>query len=293
MFINLYSRKFTVYLASTSADMEDARQELAEVLDNAGIAIVDAEGGLTSGGDDSRLNDSLIALQSTDCSIHILGESDIYTSGADGYNTPAGEQFRCAQRLCGERFKMFVWNPSEIANSQYITDIRRDIVENTIYSDKPSSIVFVEDIRNIMNVKQTESRRHEPTDIFFLYNELDSDTATGIYNMLRDFLKVQRLGISMSSDVDYNTYITEQLADSKIGVVYYNFAGDWAVSFARQIWKDSGGNSSQTPILIVGNSNHAKIEDLAVLKDIMQSSVNEQLRIPLDIKVFLDKQLKK
>ena len=50
MFINLYSRKFTVYLASTSADMEDARQELAEVLDNAGIAIVDAEGGLTSGG---------------------------------------------------------------------------------------------------------------------------------------------------------------------------------------------------------------------------------------------------
>ena len=293
MFINLYSRKFTVYLASTSADMEDARQELAEVLDNAGIAIVDAEGGLTSGGDGSRLNDSLIALQSTDCSIHILGESDIYTSGADGYNTPAGEQFRCAQRLCGKRFKMFVWNPSEIANSQYITDIRRDIVENTIYSDKPSSIVFVEDIRNIMNVKQTESRRHEPTDIFFLYNELDSDTATGIYNMLRDFLKVQRLGISMSSDVDYNTYITEQLADSKIGVVYYNFAGDWAVSFARQIWKDSGGNSSQTPILIVGNSNHAKIEDLAVLKDIMQSSVNEQLRIPLDIKVFLDKQLKK
>ena len=39
-----------MYLASTSADMEDARQELAEVLDNAGIAIVDAEGGLTSGG---------------------------------------------------------------------------------------------------------------------------------------------------------------------------------------------------------------------------------------------------
>ena len=188
---------------------------------------------------------------------------------------------------------MFVWNPLCIDNSQYITDIRRDIVENTIYSDKQSPIVFVEDIRYIMNVRQTESRRHEPTDIFFLYNELDSDTATGIYNMLRDFLQVSRLGISMSSDMDYNTYITEQLADSKIGVVYYNYAADWAVSFARQIWKDSGGNSSHTPILVVGNSNHAKMEDLAVLQDIMQSSVNDQLRIPLDIKVFLDKQYQK
>lgn len=234
-----------------------------------------------------------LAIQSADCSIHILGNTDIYTLDSEGYDSPAGEQFRCAQAKCNEQFKMFVWNPLCIDNSQYITDIRRDIVENTIYSDKQSPIVFVEDIRNIMNVRQTESRRHEPTDIFFLYNELDSDTATGIYNMLRDFLQVSRLGISMSSDMDYNTYITEQLADSKIGVVYYNYAADWAVSFARQIWKDSGGNSSHTPILVVGNSNHAKMEDLAVLQDIMQSSVNDQLRIPLDIKVFLDKQYQK
>ena len=281
MFVNLYKRKFTVFLSAVTDDMADARRVLGKVLDNAGIAVVDAEVGAET------------AIQSADCSIHILGKTDIYTPGAAGYDTSAGEQFRCAQSKCNEQFKMFVWNPSGILNAQYITDIRRDIVENTVYSDKESPIVFVEDIRNIMNVRQTESRRHEPTDIFFLYNELDSDTATGIYNMLRDFLQVSRLGISMSSDMDYNTYITEQLADSKIGVVYYNYAADWAVSFARQIWKDSGGNSSHTPILVVGNSNHAKVEDLAVLQDIMQSSINEQLRIPLDIKVFLDKQYQK
>ncbi|MBQ4408028.1 MAG: hypothetical protein II852_13605 [Bacteroidales bacterium] len=291
MFVNLYKRKFTVFLSAVTDDMADVRRVLGKVLDNAGIAVVDAEGGSTSGGGDgSRLE---LAIQSADCSIHILGNTDIYTLDSEGYDSPAGEQFRCAKAKCNELFKMFVWNPLCIDNSQYITDIRRDIVENTIYSDKQSPIVFVEDIRNIMNVRQTESRRHEPTDIFFLYNELDSDTATGIYNMLRDFLQVSRLGISMSSDMDYNTYITEQLADSKIGVVYYNYAADWAVSFARQIWKDSGGNSSHTPILVVGNSNHAKMEDLAVLQDIMQSSVNDQLRIPLDIKVFLDKQYQK
>ena len=276
MFINLYSRKFTTFIADVSADMVALRGELIDVINNAGIAIVDS-------------------IDDADCSIHILGEIDIYTTGAAGYNTSAGNQFRSAKAKCGDQFKMFVWNPAANINNSnsYITNIRRDIVENTVYSDRESPIVFVEDIRNIMNVKQTEVRRHEPADIFFLYNELDNDTATGIYNMLRDFLNVSKLGISMSSEVDYSTYISEQLADSKIGVVYYNFAGDWAVSFARQIWKESGGNSSHTPILIVGNSSHAKIEDLAVLKGIMPTAINEQLRIPLDIKVFLDKQYQK
>ena len=276
MFINLYSRKFSVFLASVSADMEDTRRELSDVLDNAGIAIEED-------------------IQTADCSIHILGAVDIYTSGAEGYNTPAGEQFRCAKDKCGEQFKMFVWNPAADTSStkSYINKIRRDIIENTVYSGKQSPIIFVEDIRNIMNVKQSESRRHEPTDIFFLHNELDNDTATGIYNMLRDFLGVQRLGISMSSDVDYNTYISEQLADSKVGIVYYNYAGDWAVSFARQIWKDSGGSSSGTPLAVIGNSDHATQDELSVLKGFMECNVDDQLRIPLDIKVFLDKNYQK
>jgi hypothetical protein len=65
------------------------------------------------------------------------------------------------------------------------------------------------------------------------------------------------------------------------------------VSFARQIWKDSGGSSSRTPLLVVGNNSHAKIEDLSVLSNIIECSVNDKRRIPLDIKVFLDKTLKK
>ncbi len=283
MFINLYNKMFTVFLAAVSPDMDDTRQELTFVLENAGIKSIDGKG-LPADKID-------LALQSADCSIHVLGKSDIYTHDGDGYNTPAGVQFRAAKNLCNDSFKMLVWNPSgdDSNASSYINNIRREIIENTFYTDKQSPIVFVEDIRNIMNIKQSESRHHEPTDIFFLYNELDNDTAIGVYSMLKDFQQVQKLGISMSSDVDYNTYISDQLAESKIGVVYYNYAGDWAVPFARQIWKDSGGNSSKTPLYITGNSEHAKKEELSVFKGIMDCTVTEQLRIPLDIKVFLDK----
>jgi hypothetical protein len=141
-----------------------------------------------------------------------------------------------------------------------------------------------------MNVKQEASAKSEPSDIFFMYNELDGETAVGIFNMLRDVQKVTKLPLSMASDLDYNTYICEQLSNSKIGVVYYNYAGDWAVSFARQIWKDTGGNSSKTPLLIAGNSEHADPKEQKVFSGIMACTIDEQLRIPLDIKVFLDKQ---
>ena len=276
MLLNLYKRKFKVFLADVSPDMSEWRGRLSRVLGNAGISVV-------------------ANLQAADCSVHLLGKTDIYSESGDGYNTPAGSQFRAAKTLCGKNFKMFVWNPSDTlgADSQYINDIRRDIVENTVYSDRPSPIIFVEDIRNIMNVKQQENRRHEPTDIFFLYNELDRDSAIGIFNMLKDFQKVQKLGVSLSSGIDYNSFVLSQLAESKIGVVYYDSAGDWAVSFARQIWKDSGGNSSRTPLLVAGNSAHAKKEDLSVLKNIVECAIDEQRRIPLDIKVFLDKNIKK
>jgi len=283
MLINLYSRKFTVFLAATSPDMKDARQELEYVLNNAGIKSVDGEQ-LSAENIDA-------AIQAADCSVHVLGGTDIYSPTGEGYDTPAGVQFRAAKKMCNKDFKMLIWNPTVSINSphSYINNIRREIVENTFYSDKPSPIVFVEDIRYIMNVKQSEIHKLEPTDIFFLYNELDNDTANGVYNMLKDFQSVEKLGISMSSDIDYNTYIANQLAESKIGVVYYNYAGDWAVPFARQIWKDSGGNSSKTPLYITGNSDHAKEEELSVFKGIMDCTITEQQRIPLDIKVFLDK----
>jgi hypothetical protein len=185
---------------------------------------------------------------------------------------------------------MFVWNPRGAGNTApYINKIRRTIEENIIYIDKPSAIVFVEDIRNIMTVKQSVNQDTVESDIFFLYNDLDKDTAYDICTMLKDLQTVTKLGVSMTSEVDYNTYIHQQLAVSKIGVVYYNYAGDWAASFARQVWKDTGGDSAVTPLFVVGNIEHAKPEQLEIFKGIMECAIDEQMRIPLDIKMFLDK----
>ena len=150
MFINLYNQSIKVFFADSSADMEDTREELR----------VD--------GRDVPSKELLDAMQQTDCSVHLLGKTDIFEEGTD--SSLAGTQYHAAKNLCSDRFKMFVWNPRGRENrSKYINVIRRDIEENIIYSDRPSPIVFVEDIRNIMTVKQSAVQETVASDIFFLY----------------------------------------------------------------------------------------------------------------------------
>ena len=92
----------------------------------------------------------------------------------------------------------------------------------------------------------------------------------------------------MSDETDYGSFIKQQLSDSKIGVVYYNFASDWAVPFARQVWKDNGGQGGKVPLFVAGNQEHISYEDLKVLKGVMECSVNDKSIIPLDLKIFYD-----
>ena len=112
MVINLYNNKFAVFLAAVSPDMEETRQELIYVLQNAGINPVDGQ---------TVADDSLDeTLQAADCSIHLLGASDIYSEDGAGFDTPAGKQFRRAKQLCGKDFKMLIWNPAGVINAQNV-----------------------------------------------------------------------------------------------------------------------------------------------------------------------------
>lgn len=284
MDIGLFSQPIKVFLADVSDDVAAKREKLLAVLRNARMQVEVA---------DKDADDEAVGAQmkSCDCSVHILGNVDIYNPDGGGYDTAAGSQYRVAKAIQGDNFKMFVWNPSGVIGqaNQYVNDIRRGIVENTVYSSKPSPIVFVEELRGIMSVRSKMQQQIEKKDVFFIYNDLDRNTSNDILNMLEDVLSVAKLSISMNSDTDYTEYIKNQLPGCKIGVIYYDYAGDWALSFARQIWKDNGGKSGRTPLFIVGNSKHATAESLKSFKGIMEPDVNEISLIPLDIKVFFDK----
>ena len=284
MFLELLNQDIKVFLADVTSDMTNTRHNLSNVLQRAGIEVVVPNDKATA--DEIRRQ-----IDACDCTIHLLGVLNFYNESGAGYDSSAGLQYRIARAIKKDGFKMFFWNPSGLVNSRnlYVNNIRRDIVENTIYSATTSEIVFVEELRTIMSVKPKPVTDLRAADIYFIYNDLDKETAGEILSMLSDLQTVKGLSINMSFATEYNDIISGQLSQCKIGVVYYDYAEDWAVSFARQIWKDNGGRGSVVPLFLAANKNHAQEKELNVLKGIMEYSISDKSVIPLDIKIFYDK----
>lgn len=285
MFLSLYNQKIKVFLADATDDVAGARTALGTVLRRAGIDVVYPEAGSVYGKQESEMIDGC------DCSVHVLGSQNIYEADGEGYDTSAGRHYRMAAGIRKEGFRMFLWNPSGIIDQRnmYVNAIRRDIVENVIYSSSTSAIVFVEDLRSIMSLKPTAHTDLTNADMFFIYNDLDRESAGEILSMLQDLHKVASLGINMSSNTDYSEFISSQLRVCRIGIIYSDYAGDWAMPFARQLWKDSGGQSADVPLYMAANSAHSNPEEIAQLGEFMEYTITDKTLIPLDIKIFFDK----
>ncbi len=285
MFLSLYNQKLKVFLADTTGDVEGIRTNLGTVLRKAGIEVVYPDNNANDVSVDRAL------MLGCNCSVHVLGALDIYNGDGAGYLTAAGEHYRMAQQAAKDSFKVFLWNPSGLINSRnmYVNSLRRDIVENTIYSGCTSPIVFVEDLRSIMTEKPTASQNLSNADIFFIYNDLDRESASDVLSMLQDLHKVASLSVNMSSNTDYSEFISSQLRVCRIGVIYSDYASDWSLPFARQLWKDNGGQSSQVRLYMAANADHSKPEDISQLKGFMEYTIADKALIPLDIKIFFDK----
>ena len=286
MFLNLYNQQIRVFLADATGDMSGARMRLERVLRKAGMGVVSPPEHCTA-------MEARTLISTCDCSVHLLGGVNIFDDSDEGVKSQAQIQYRAAKSFRDDDFKMFLWNPSGVIdeNNAYITAIRRDIVENTIYSQATSPIVFVEDLRTVMSINPKMNIDIGTADIFFIYNDADRDTASEVLSMLQDVQQVTSLGINMSSSTSYTDYINSQLQASKMGVIYFDYSMDWAMPFARQLWKDSGGKSSNVPLYVAANSAHVNAQDMKALKGFMDYTLTEKSLIPLEIKVYFDKKM--
>jgi hypothetical protein len=60
------------------------------------------------------------------------------------------------------------------------------------------------------------------------------------------------MNILPDGEDQYREISTQQIPKSKLAVIYFKYAADWALPFIKQIWKRIGGASSPTPILLIG-----------------------------------------
>ncbi len=235
-------------------------------------------------------------LKSVHCSIHFIGNKFILNSKLNTSLEQA--QFALAKNFARTNpdFKIFIWRPQSLGSlppdpqqQKLWFSILNNINENIILSTYDSPIMLVEDIRNILEIKPVASYDVENTDIYLIFNEIDEEPALIIADLLSDIASVQTTSVSLSSDVDYDELIVQQIHKAQLPIIFFKKASSWASYFIKEIWRKTGGLSSGKKFLLIGDDSIEENKQISFDAPNVQTIITSQELIPLEIKVALDK----
>ncbi len=256
-----------IYLAWTSGDLKESREEMAIILQKAGFNVLPA---VDCPADDETFKSKVAEeMQKCVCSLHMLsGEFGRRFESDEEVSFPQYQFLESKKKIdaLGPDFNVFVWqlpeNSKTIKPSQleFIKYIRNNITRNMMFSNSQGPMQLVDDMRVVIMKADAKVYDSKDTDIFFIFNQQDEQEATLIVDQLSLEYPVETMNILAEGEDSYREISTQQIPKSKLAVVYFKYAADWALPFIKQIWKQVGGASSPTPMFLVGDDNpHSNI----------------------------------
>jgi hypothetical protein len=254
----------TVFLAWTSKELVARREELALVCAKAGLHVVPAT--------DCPLDEAEFrartqeALASATCAVHLLGnEFGRRFEDDEECSFPMYAYQEAHQKAANKAyFRQFIWYcPDEAlavrpAQKAFVNAIRNELTERSTFTGALNAMQLVEDLRKtLVQAAPKPVSMEKETEIFFVYNQMDSEEANAITDRLSEQIPLEMLTIEPDSEDEYKEITVRNIPKSKLAVVYFKHSADWALPFVKQVWRLVGGAGSTTPILFVGEDDPA------------------------------------
>ena len=252
----------TVFLPWTSNDLKAKREEMALILTRAGFQVIpnsdcpSADEGFRKSVDEN--------LERASCSLHILGsEFGRRFEEEDEVSYPMFqfEKAKAKSAAQGSSFYTFVWyledstKPLKRQQEEFINNIRNHITPNMTFTNAFSPMQLVEDMRSLLLVEKNKVLDTKDTDIFFIFNKQDAKDAYPLTDLISKDYTVEVMNILPGGEQQYRELSTQQIPKSKMAVVYFRYGADWALPFIKQVWKEVGGASSPTPMMLIGEND--------------------------------------
>jgi len=137
----------------------------------------------------------------------------------------------------------------------FINNIRNYITANMSFTNAFSPMQLVEDMRSLLIFEEKKPMDTKDTDIFFIFNKQDAKDAYPLTDQISQEYTVEVMNILPGSEEQYRELSTQQIPKSKMAVVYFRYGADWALPFIKQVWKEVGGASSPTTLMLVGEDD--------------------------------------
>ena len=280
-----------IYLAWTSNDLKESREEMAIILQKAGFNVLPS---VDCPADDETFKQRTAEeIKKCVCSLHMLsGEFGRRFETDDEVSFPQYQFMEAKKRIdsSGGGFNVFVWHTAEGSNSikpsqqNFIKYIRNNITRNMMFSNSNGPMQLVDDMRVVMMKQDAKVYNSKDTEIYFIFNQQDEQEAMVIVDELSQELPVETLNILPEGEESYREMSSQQIPRSKLAVVYFKYAADWALPFIKQIWKQVGGASSPTPMFLVGDDNPQSNLARNFKAPRVTSSIVPKETIPMEVK---------
>lgn len=252
----------TVYLAWTSFELKAKREEMVIILQKAGFNVVPT---IDCPSDENTFEQKTAeSISKAQCSLHILGTEfgrRFETNEDISFPRFQFDEAKKRSENTTDEFQTFVWYAPEAgqeaktSQSAFINYIRNNITRNMIFSNSSGPMQLVDDMRAMMFKKETALMDTKDTDIFFIFNQQDEVDAQSITDIISNVYPIETMNITPDGEEEYRELSKQQIQRSKLAVIYFKYAADWALPFIKQIWKQVGGASSPTPIMLVGEDD--------------------------------------
>ncbi|HEY2350161.1 MAG TPA: adenylate/guanylate cyclase domain-containing protein, partial [Puia sp.] len=225
-----------IYLAWTSSDLKESREEMAIILNKAGFNVLPS---IDCPADDDTFKIKVAEeIKKCVCSLHMLsGEFGRRFESDDEISFPNHQFLEAKKRISepGSDFNIFVWldpdNSKTIkpAQQNFIKYIRNNITRNMMFSNSQGPMHLVDDIRVVMMKQDTKVYDSKDTDIFFIFNQQDEADARHIIDAISLEFPVETMNILPEGEDSYREMSSQQIPKSKLAVVYFKYAADWAL----------------------------------------------------------------
>ncbi|MEQ8302827.1 MAG: hypothetical protein RIB47_05505 [Cyclobacteriaceae bacterium] len=281
----------TIYLAWTSSDLKEQREEMAIILQKAGFNVLPS---IDCPAEDEEFKKRVKEdLSRCSCSLHILGNE--FGRRFEIESEVSFPQYQLAEvekivSSSSSEFQCFIWNilsPDKAVNGaqqDFIRNIRNNITRNMMFSNSPGAMQLVDDIRVVMMKEEVAQFDSKDTDIFFIFNQQDESDAGLITDLISEHYPIETLNILPDGEESYRERSAQQIPKSKLAVVYFKYAADWAIPFVKQIWKEIGGASSPTQIMLVGENDPASNAARVFKAPKVVSSIVPKEEVPEEVK---------
>jgi hypothetical protein len=280
-----------VFLAWTSNDLKSKREEIAFILSRAGFKVIPSNDCPSS--DEAFKNSVSGNIETASCSLHILsGEFGRRFEEEDTVSFPMYE-FELAKKKSaapGSKFFTFVWHqedyskPAKPQQEQFINNIRNYITPNMSFTNSFSPMQLVEDMRSLMIVEKLNIQETRDTDIFFIFNKQDARDAYPLTELISKEYTMEVLNILPGGEEQYKEMSAQQMPKSKMAVVYFRYSADWALPFIKQVWKEVGGASSPTHMMLIGEDDPESNMARMFKAPKVSSSVVPKEEVPEEVK---------